>query len=164
MQSDTRRVAYQNISSLCDGLRTANLADWQLSKEAQLNHLKFSDPSFAVPEYHEENFCFTIAVFNWKLPATHSIYGDKERSLEYLNASLLLSRILDSQMCHGVSYYNVTASAIINAVPKTISLTSNIQFEYMICKRAPACRVLLDKDASSKCFDCQQFENKAYPD
>ena len=31
----------------------------------------------------------------------------------------------------------------------------------MLYKRSPTCRVLLDNDASSKCFDCQQFENRA---
>ena len=78
-QSDTRRVAYQNISSLCNGRKTTNLVDWLLSEEAQLFHVKFSDPNFAVPQYNviiEDNLCFTIVIFNWILPVTHSIYGD----------------------------------------------------------------------------------------
>ena len=146
-QSDTRRVTHQNIASLRHGLKTANLADWQLSEENELIYLNFSDPSFAVPKYSviiKENFCFTIAIFNWKLPITHSIYGDNERSLKHLEISLLLSRILESQICHGISNYNAAESAIIHAIPKTLSSTSDSQFECTIYKRAQTCKVLLD--------------------
>ena len=146
------------------GLKTANLADWQLSEENEFIYLKFSDPSFAVPKSSviiEENFCFTIAIFNWKLPITHSIYGDNKQSLKHLKISLFLSRIFESQICHGISNYNVAESAIIHAIPKTLSLTSDSQFECTIYKQAQTCRVLLDMNASSKCFDCQHFENKA---
>ena len=38
---------------------------------------------------------------------------------------------------------------------------SDSQFECTIYKRAQTCRVLLDTNASSKCFDYQHFENKA---
>ena len=73
------------LMAKCQCLKTANLADWQLSEENELIYLKFSDPSFAVPKYSviiEDNFCFTIAIFNWKLPITHSIYGDNERCFD----------------------------------------------------------------------------------
>ena len=109
-QSDTRRLAHQNISTLRNGLKTANLADWQFSEEAELIHLKFPDPSFVVPKYQviiKDNLCFTLAVFNWKLPITHSIYGDNERLLNRNRPPIMAKPAPDF---FGILVFSVTKS------------------------------------------------------
>lgn len=100
---------------------------------------------------------FTVFVFHWPIPETHTIYLERKRSLKSRDdVKELLSLVENSCLCQGLPEDDDTKAVVVDPntaiavhTPGTIvrhsvpKLLSEIQFESTISFRSPDCQVIL---------------------
>ena len=117
------KAVYQNFDSLKRGIEKSSLTEWIISDLGTEIHLKTFDPSLALPKYHliiDKNLQIDIAVFNWKLPSKHEIYGEIGKSVKYTRVSSLILRIKEQEICPFVGLKTMIL-AVVECIPYLLS-------------------------------------------
>ena len=101
------KKGYKNFDDLTSRVKLLKINSWTVEYSIGHIELRKHNSIYVLPQYElyiTSDFYFTIRVFGWKLPDTHSIYKSYFRTIQNTTVSRLVQDIdLNYELCQGIT-------------------------------------------------------------
>ena len=165
------KPCYSSLEDLKKQVQKLKLTGWNRTVDKDNLIFELWDESFALPRVSvtiDESLSFSVAAFNWLLPADHILYKTYKRSVCHTTVSNVLHSIQQLQLCAGIPVDDHSSVAVIpvsnesgnivcHTVPHNLKCyeDSGPSFQATFVLRSQNCEMLGEL---SKCSFCEGAE------
>ncbi|XP_065064989.1 uncharacterized protein LOC135691144 [Rhopilema esculentum] len=158
--TDREKSCYKDFKDVCSRVKKLSIKDWHVDVSEDKIEIKKHQVPYILPRLCveiNESLCFTIYVFNWRIPVDHFLYKQFKRTLKLITISELLRIIENLNICKGHSALSHSGKSIQHSIPLFLEEDNedNPSYAAKHFYRAKYCEVLIKGE---NCMNCQERE------
>eukprot|EP00795_Rhopilema_esculentum_P009853 gene9853-18438_t len=118
--TDREKSCYKDFKDVCSRVKKLSIKDWHVDVSEDKIEIKKHQVPYILPRLCveiNERLCFTIYVFNWRIPVDHFLYKQFKRTLKLITISELLRIIENLNICKGHSALSHSGKSIQHSIP-----------------------------------------------
>ena len=158
--TDREKSCYKDFKDVCSRVKKLSIKDWHVDVSEDKIEIKKHQVPYILPRLCveiNESLCFTIYVFNWRIPVDHFLYKQFKRTLKLITISGILRIIENLNICKGHSALSHSGTSIQHSIPLFFEEDNEDYPSYAVKDfyRAKYCEVFIKGE---NCMNCQERE------